>query len=137
MNKPFALLVVALLAANSAQADQDDFRCFKSVGGKNALKLQFVFQANGLGYVIYQGGSARIPVKMTKEKEVRGKAGSPSEFKTEWQETTPDGSGGTYAYTNEGSSVENFRYFRKDGKVFKFEEDTSAMADNGCAWARK
>jgi hypothetical protein len=140
MNKLICVLVIVFFAAGFATADQNDFRCFKSVGLKNILRIQFVFPSGNedTGYVIYKGGSARIPVKRIKEKELRrGPAGRPSEFETQWREITPDETGGTYIYVSQGAIIDNFRYIRKDGKIFKFDEDIDASDDNGCTWATK
>ncbi len=128
------------LAASSALADQNDFRCLKSVGLKNTLKIQFTFRSDldGTGYVIYQGGSGPIPVTRRMEKELkRVPGGRPSAFEAQWQETASDGTGGTYVFISQGALIDNFRYIRKDGKIFKFVEDLDASADNGCEWATK
>ena len=140
MNRVIGVLVIVLFASSSAVADQDNFRCYKSVGLKNTLRIQFVIQSDNdsVGYVIYEGGSARIPVKRLKEKELkRLPGGRPSVFETRWQETTSDGTGGTYVYVSQGAIVDNFRYIRNDGKIFRFVADLGASADNGCAWVTK
>jgi hypothetical protein len=140
MNRLIGSLVIVFFAASSAMADQNDFRCLKSVGLKNPLRIQFVFQSdnNDIGYVIYKGGSARIPVKKLKEKELKKiPGGRPSEFETQWREVTSDETGGTYEYISQGALIDNFRYIRKDGKIFKFVEDLDASTDNGCAWDKK
>jgi len=140
MYRFIGVLLIVFFATSSALADQNDFRCFKSVGLKNTLRLQFVFQSDNddIGYVIYKGGSARIPVKRQKEKELRRlPGGRPSEFETQWREITSDETGGTYVYVSQGAIIDNFRYIRKDGKIFKFTEDLNASAENGCAWATK
>ena len=140
MNRLIGVLVPGFLAAGSAMAGQDDFRCLKSVGLKNTLRIQFVLQSGNddVGYVIYKGGSARIPIRNLKEKELkRGPEGRPSEFETQWEEMTSDGTGGRYAYISQGALIDNFRYIRKDGKIFKFVEDVDSSTDNGCAWATK
>jgi len=140
MNRLIGVLVIGFFAASSAVADQIDFRCYKSVGLKNTLRIQFVIQSDNddAGYVIYEGGSARIPVKRLKEKELkRLPGGRPSVFETQWREITSDGSGGTYVYVSQGAIVDNFRYIRNDGKIFRFVADLDASADNGCAWVTK
>jgi len=137
MNRLIGVLVIVFLAAGSAMADQNDFRCLKSVGLKNTLRLQFVFQSDkdDVGYVIYHNGSKPIPVKRLKEKELkRGPGGRPSAFENQWQEVTSDGTGGTYVFVSQGAMIDNFRYIRKDGKIFRFVEDLDASADNGCKW---
>ncbi|MFZ1536386.1 MAG: hypothetical protein WAT23_03255 [Chromatiaceae bacterium] len=140
MKRLIGVLVFGMLVSSSARADQNDFRCFQSVGLKNTLRMQFVFQSDNddVSYVIYKGGSARIPLKRLKEKELKkGPGGRPSEFETQWEEITSDGTGGTYVYVSQGALIDNFRYIRKDGKIFKFVEDLDASTDNGCAWATK
>jgi hypothetical protein len=140
MNRLIGVLVIGFLAVSSAIADQNDFRCLKSVGLKNTLRIQFVFQSDkdDVGYVIYQNGSRPIPVKRLKEKELkRVPGGRPSEFETQWQEITSDGTGGTYVYVSQGALIDNFRYIRKDGKIFRFVEDPDASTDNGCEWRTK
>jgi hypothetical protein len=129
-----------LLLCGSALANENDFRCFKSIGLKKPLKLQFEFPAEGrsLGYVTYQNGGGKIPVKNINEKEVRVvRGGRPSEFKAEWEEVTPDNSGGKYIVVSEGARVYEFKYIRKkDGKIFKFEEDLESSGDKGCEWKK-
>lgn len=73
MSRIIAVLMIGFLGASFAMADQIDFRCLKSVGLKNTLRIQFVFQSDNddIGYVIYKGGSTRIPVKRLKEKELK------------------------------------------------------------------
>ena len=61
----------------------------------------------------------------------------PSQFEIGWTEITPDGNGGTYVFISQGAIIDNFRYMRKDGKVFRFEEDVDASGDNGCTWAKR
>lgn len=139
MNKLIGILFI-LLAASSAMADQNYFRCFRSVGLTKTLKIQFVFLSDNddSGYVVYQGGSAPIPVKKLDEKELkRVPGGRPSEFEIQWRETKSDGLGGTYAFVSQGALIDNFRYIRKDGKIFRFAEDVEASTGNGCEWAIK
>lgn len=148
MKKYFSVAVVAVLAATvffldaaCAISADNDFRCFKSVGLKNPLKLQFDFPSGNhdLGYVTYQNGSGRIPVKNINVKETREvPGGRPSEFKTEWQEVRPDNSGGKYIVISQGARVYEFKYIRKkDGKVFRFEEDIESSDKDGCDWNKK
>ncbi len=135
--KLFAILV-GVLACSAVFADQNDFRCLKSIGPKSPLRLQFVLRTDKPddGYVIYQNGSGSIPVKKLKVKELRrGPDGRPSEFETEWEEVTSDGGGGTYVVVSQGARINGFRYIRKkDGKTFKFEEDPDAVTEKGCDW---
>jgi hypothetical protein len=132
---------VCVLMCNSVVADETDFRCFKSIGLKSPLRLQFVIQADKdkLGYVSYQNGSGAIPVKLLKEKELKKvPGGGPSEFESQWQETTHDGTGGEYVVVSQGALISEFRYIRKkDGKVFQFEEDLDAVTEKGCDWNTK
>jgi len=139
MNKLFGVLI-AILVCTSVAADENDFRCLKSIGVKTPLRLQFVFQTDkpDVGYVIYQNGSRPIAVKKLKEREVRRvPGGRPSEFETQWREVTSDGTGGTYVFVSQGAHIDNFRYIRKDGKIFRFVEDLDASTDTGCEWATK
>jgi len=134
----FALLGFFLVG--SAIADPNDFRCLKSVGLKKTLRLQFTFPADSgdVGSVTYENGSGPISVRRVKEKELRRvPGGMPSQFEIGWTEITPDGNGGTYVFISQGAIIDNFRYMRKDGKVFRFEEDVDASGDNGCTWAKR
>ncbi len=92
-----------------------------------------------IGYVTYQNGSGRIPVKNINVKETREvPGGRPSEFKAEWQEVSPDNSGGKYIVISQGARVYEFKYIRKkDGKVFRFEEDIESSDEDGCDWNKK
>lgn len=134
-------LVVVVLLCKPAAAEDNEFRCLKSVGLKNPVNFQFTFRADkdDLGYVSYQRGAGRIQVKKTSEKELRRvPGGRPSEFETTWEEITPDGSGGSYVMVSQGARLYNFRYIRKkDGKVLKFEEDLEAFTDKDCNWKNR
>jgi hypothetical protein len=140
MNVIFSLLL-GLIMCNSSVAGEKDFRCLKSIGLKNPLRLQFVFQANNRneGYVLYQNGSGPIPVKLVSEKTIREVPdGRPWEFRTEWEEGGGNGSGGKYIIISQGAVISEFKYVRKkDGRIFSFEEDREASAGNGCEWNRK
>ncbi|PKN20341.1 MAG: hypothetical protein CVU71_00665 [Deltaproteobacteria bacterium HGW-Deltaproteobacteria-6] len=140
MNKLFGVLMV-ILVCTSAAAAENDFRCLKSIGVKTPLKLQFVFQTDkpDKGYVLYQNGSGPITVKLIKEREVRRvKGGGPSEFEAQWEEITSEGTGGKYIVVTQGARINEFRYIRKkDGKLFKFEEDTDAWTEKKCEWNKK
>jgi len=140
MNRLIGVLMIGFFAVSSAMADQNDFRCLKSIGLKNTLRLQFTIQSDkdDVGYVIYQHGRKPIPVKRLKERELkRAPGGRPSEFETQWQEVASDGTGGTYVYVSQGALIDNFRYIRKDGKIFRFVEDLDASADKSCVWGKK
>jgi len=140
MNKLFGVLI-ALLVCTSAAADVNDFRCLKSTGVQTPIRLQFVFQTDkpDVGYVIYQNGSKPIAVKKLKEREVQKVTGGrPSVTEAQWEEITSDGTGGKYVIVSQGARIYEFRYIRKkDGKLFKFEEDIEASTENGCEWSKK
>jgi hypothetical protein len=140
MNKLFGILISIIVCTSSA-ADVNDFRCLKSIGLKTPLRLQFVFQTDkpDMGYVIYQNGSQPIAVKIIKEREVqRVPGGRPSEIEAQWEEITSDGTGGKYIIVSQGARIYEFRYIRKkDGKIFKFEEDLDASTEDGCKWNKK
>ncbi|HEX7557135.1 MAG TPA: hypothetical protein VF338_10960 [Leptolinea sp.] len=123
------------------QQDVNDFRCLKSIGVKTPIRLQFVFNTDkpDVGYVIYQNGSRTIAVKMLKEREVRRVPGEgPSVIEAQWEEITSDGTGGKYIIVIQGARINEFRYSRKkDGKLFKFEEDVEAWTEKGCEWNKK
>ena len=130
--------LVGILLCNVAYANQNDFRCLKSVDQKTPLRVQFVFRTEkpDAGYVIYQNGSGPIPIKKVKAKELRREPGGrPSEFEQRWEEITSGGTGGTYVVVSQGARIYDFRYIRKrDGKIFKFEEDPNASSERGCEW---
>jgi hypothetical protein len=134
-------LLIGVLLCKPAAAEDNEFRCLKSVGLKNPVNFQFTFRADtgDLGYVSYQRGTGRIQVKKNSEKELRRvPGGRPSEFETTWEEITPDASGGSYVMVSQGARLYNFRYIRKkDGKVLKFEEDPEAFTDKGCDWKNR
>ena len=137
---PLFVVVTGMLLCKPVFADESDFRCLKSIGLKNPVRLQFTFQSgkDDLGYVSYQRGSGRMQVKKISEKELRRASGRPSEFEMTWQEITQDGSGGRYIMVVQGAQIYDFRYIRKnDGKTLKFEEDRDAFSEKGCNWMRK
>ena len=134
-------IIFGVLLCSEALADKNDFRCFKSVGLKKPLKLQFDYPSvnQELGYVTYKNGSGKIPVKNINEKETRRVlSGGLPEFKTEWQEVTPDNSGGKYIVVSRGALTYGFNYIRKNGgAIFKFEEDLESSGEKGCEWNEK
>lgn len=140
MKKLIGLALGAFLCSH-ALADENDFRCLKSIGLKKPIRLQFAFPTDrdARGYVAYQGGTGRIAVKRTQERELREvPGGRPSEFETLWVEMTRDEPGGTYVLVTQGARLTEFRYIRKkDGKVFRFEEDLASSGEEGCEWNRK
>lgn len=133
--------VIGIFLGKPVFADEGDFRCLKSVGLKNPVRLQFTFRGDqdDLGYVTYQRGSGRIQVKKIREKELRQvPGGRPSEFEMIWEEITPDGSGGRYVMVIQGARIYGFKYIgKKDGKVLKFEEDVDAFGEKGCNWTKQ
>ena len=113
-----------------------DFRCVKSIGLKSPLRLQFVIQADKdkLGYVSYQNGSGAIPVKLLKEKELKKvPGGRPSEFESQWQETTHDGTGGEYVVVSQGALISEFRYNqkKKTGRYFSSKKTLTQLQRRG------
>ena len=130
-----------ILLCKPVAADDNDFRCLKSIGLKNPVRLQFTLRAdkNDLGYVTYQRGSGRIQVKKISEKELRQvPGGRPSEFEMTWEEITPDGPGGRYVMVIQGARIYDFSYMgKKSGKAMKFEEDLEAFSEKGCNWIRQ
>jgi hypothetical protein len=133
--------VLGVLLCSSALAEEYDFRCFRSVGLKSPLKLQFDLPTGNqeLGYVTYEKGSGKIPVKFITVEETRPvPGGRPSEFKAEWEEVTPDNSGGKYIVVSQGARVYEFKYIRKkDGRIFNFEEDLESSGERKCEWNKK
>jgi hypothetical protein len=137
MKRRLAILLLLIVAAPAVWADQDTVRCLRSIGLKTPLRLQLGIssETDDRGYVLYQGGSGRIPLKLLKVTELRKVyGGRPSEFETQWVEMPPSGSGGRYIYINQGAIIDDFRYIRKDGRVFKFVDDPDAYADDRCTW---
>lgn len=133
-------VVTGLFLCSPVFADENDFRCLKSIGLKNPVRLQFTFQSgkDDLGYVTYQRGSGRMQVKKISEKELRRvPGGRPSEIEMTWQEITPDGPGGRYVMVIQGARIYDFSYMgKKSGKAMKFEEDLEAFSEKGCDWIR-
>lgn len=137
--KIFFALLTGLLLCTSAVADDNDFRCFKSIGLKNPIRLQFTFPStdHGLGSVSYQNGSGPIAVKQTAEKTLREVPnGRPWVFENVWTEVEPKGAGGRYVFVIQGAVISDFQYVRKDKKTFRFEEDLDATGDDGCNWKK-
>lgn len=137
----FFAVMTGIFLCKPVFADENDFRCFKSIGLKKPVRLQLTFQSgkDDLGYITYQRGSGRIQVKKTSEKELRRvPGGRPSEFEITWQEMTPDSSGGRYVMVVQGARIYDFRYTgKKGGKVLKFTEDLDAFGEKGCSWMGK
>lgn len=131
---------IILFLCKPVAADENEFRCLKSVASKNPVQLQFTFEAgkDDLGYVTYQRGSGRIQVKKISDKELRRvPGGRPSELEWVWEEITPDGPGGRYVMVIQGARIYDFKYTaKKNGKTLKFEEDLEAFTEKGCRWTR-
>ena len=135
-----AVALVALVGCAGANAlEPDQFRCFKSVDQPHPIRLEFVVSdgPQHASYVIYEHGDGRIPLDVLGEKTLAASAqGRPDEIESRWRETGPDG-GGEYVMVSQGAVVSDFRYVRKrDGKTFRFEEDTAASGVHGCTWRR-
>ncbi len=138
MKRRLAVLLLLIATAPPVRADQDNVRCLRSIGLNTPLRLQLGLssESDAGGYVLYQGGSGRIPLKLLKVTELRRVyGGRPSEFETQWVEMPPSGSGGRYVYVNQGAIIDDFRYIRRDGRVFSFVDDPDAYADDRCTWA--
>ena len=120
MKPLFGFLCVALLCGTAfAQDDQNEIRCLKSLGPKNPVPLQVEFPSpNQLGYVTYEHGNRRIPVKQLDMKETQKVSGRPSFYTLKFEEVTPDHSGGIYTLVTQGAMVEDAEYKRNDGKLF-------------------
>lgn len=137
-------LVLVLLAVGTlspaAQAGPDDFRCFKSVGIEPPVRLEIVFPDahDQDGYVLYERGGRKIPiVEVASNLAAPMPMNRPGEFVSTFRETATNGSGGEYVMTSQGAVVYDFRYIRRrDGKVFRFEEDVQASGEQACTWVR-
>lgn len=128
---------ILLCSTAPAQSDQAEIRCLKSVGLKNPIRLQFEFpDTDQLGYVIYEHGTGKIPIKQLQTKEIQKVEGRPSFYALKFEEVTPDHSGGVYTVVTQGAMIEDAEYRRKDGKVFHFEDDTPALGEKGCMWKK-
>ncbi len=140
MKKLSGVLFASLLCGN-AWAGEDDFRCLVSVGMKNPIRLQFVFPGDNsdIGHVTYQNGSGALPVKRISERTVEEvPGGRPWLFESVWEENAKDGGGGKYVIQTQGARIEEFKYIRKkDGRVFKFEEDPYSTGEEKCEWKAK
>jgi hypothetical protein len=134
MNRLAFGLIGALICGHAMAAG--DFRCLRSAGPGNPIRLQFDIESDHAGSVTYQKGSGPIPIKLLKEQErTRGPNGRPSEFAATWQEMTPDGPGGTYVVVSQGALISQFRYVRKsDGRSISFQDDPDSVTDEGCTW---
>ena len=135
----FVVFATSTLAP-TAHAGPDDFRCFKSIGVKPPIRLEIVFPDahDRGGYVLYEHGSAKIPIVNVKTSLAAPMPKDrPGEFLSTFREAAADGPGGEYVMTSQGAVVEDFRYIRKrDGKVFRFQEDTQASGEDACTWTR-
>jgi hypothetical protein len=135
----FGFVCAALLCnAAFAQDDQNEIRCLKSVGLKKPIRLQFEFPGakQELGSVIYEHGSGKISVKQLETKETEKVSGRPSFFTVKFEEVVPDHSGGVYTLVTQGAMVLDAEYKRKDGKIFHFDDDTTALGEKGCMWKK-
>lgn len=139
--RPLLLVLLATSTlAPAAMAGPDDFRCFKSVGVTPPIRLEIVFpDANDKGgYVLYEHGSGKIPiVNVATDLAAPMPKDRPGEFVSKFREAAADGPGGEYVMTSQGAIVGDFHYIRKrDGKVFRFQEDAQASGAEACTWTR-
>lgn len=135
--KKLNLLLACLIFSHPGFADENDFRCLKSIHLKKPVKLQFIFPQdnNKTGSVIYQNGNAPITVKLATEKTIeKVPNGRPWVIQAVWDEIGKDGSTGKYLITSQAADIIEFKYVRKDGKVFLFEVDDAASTEDGCKW---
>jgi len=138
MKRGLAFLLLLIVAAPPVSADQDNVRCLRSVGEIPLLMIQFGLKSDSdsSAYVLYQGSRGPIPLKLLKVKELRRvDGGRPSEFETQWVETTATPTAGRYVYTNQGALIDDFQYIRKDGRVFRFVDDSDVLDAGRCSWA--
>ncbi len=137
MKKTLFLLLMGLAFCNPIFADENDFRCLKSIHQKKPIKLKFTFPQDNqkTGSVIYQNGKSPIPVKLKVEKTIEEVPnGRPWVIQSVWEESAKEGNAGNYSITSQGADIIEFKYVRKDGKVFLFEVDDDASTENGCRW---
>lgn len=136
--KNLIILLLCAYACADATASENEVRCLKSIGIENPIRLRFDFPLDDgkIAYVTYQKGSGKIQLKNTNTRENRtAPSGRPSEFETEWLETNAGNTGGKYLIKTQGARIYDFKFIRKrDGKVFKFEEDLDAVDANVCLW---
>lgn len=131
-------LSVLFLGVN-AYADENNFRCFVSVGTKAPIRLQMNLPFNGHpGQATYQKGTGPIDLKLISEKELeRVPGGRPSLMEMVYEEILKDGTGGKYVWDAQGAVTVGFKYVRKkDGKEIKFEENQDLQGENNCEWDR-
>ncbi len=138
MKRGMAVLLVLFTAASPVRAGQDNVRCLRSIGVEPLQRLQFGLRASSdsSAYALYQGSPGPIPLKLLQVKELRRvEGGRPSEFETQWIEATAPESAGRYVYTNEGSSIDDFQYIRRDGSIVRFVDDADVLEVGRCSWA--
>jgi hypothetical protein len=126
------------VAAPAVSADQDNVRCLRSIGENPLLRIQFGLKSDSdsRAYVLYQGSRGPIPLTLLKVTELRRvDGGRPSEFETQWIETPSTRRAGRYVYTNQGTLIDDFHYIRKDGRIFKFVDDSDVLDAGRCTWA--
>ncbi|WP_323205113.1 hypothetical protein [Synechococcus sp. BA-132 BA5] len=137
MTRRLPFLFLLIVAASPASADQFNIRCLTSVGLTTPLRIQLGLpsDSDGGGYVLYQGGSGPIPLKMLKVTELRRVyGGRPSEMETQLVEITPAGAAGRYVFTSQGAIIDDFRSIRKDGSLVKFVDDPDELGTGRCSW---
>lgn len=131
----FLALALVACACGQAQAGPDDFRCFVSIGHQPPIRLEIDFTSADGGHVTYERGHGTIPVVLAEDKAIQSTRDRPDETMMRWKEDEAKGAGGEYVMISQGARVSDFRYIRKrDGKVFRFEEDLQASGENACTW---
>ncbi|WMW82039.1 hypothetical protein RF679_07060 [Undibacterium cyanobacteriorum] len=136
MNK-ILVLVFGLALNHVANANENNFRCLQSINLNKPIKLQFNYPQDSekTGLVTYGNSALSIPVRLKSEKTIREVPnGQPWLFQSTWEEITNAGIGGRYVITSQAADIYEFKYVRKDGKVFMFKVNIDASTENGCQW---
>jgi hypothetical protein len=113
-------------------------RCYISTRRDSPIRLRFSYRNPNKGaYVKYEKGSGPIRVRLSKEERIpRSPGQTPSISIAEWEEVFDSQVGGTYVEKQEGGTLLEFKYIRKDGKEFTFENDFKSSTGKDCTWER-
>lgn len=128
------LIIFSLGISSPLYANQQTVvGCFSN--GTTNLKFTEIFRKDAvLGYVLYEKGSAFIPLAFVSKTEETFD-GRPSEFTYTWSEVINGKVKGAYVVSTQGAVFNDFYYKSDAGKIIRFKENIAVLENNmGCKW---
>lgn len=127
-------IILLLLMPSSLYASQQTIvGCFSN-GTTNLKFTEIISKEASLGYILYEKGSAFIPLAFVGRTEEVFE-GRPSEFTYTWREVIKGQVNGTYVVSTQGAVFNDFYYKSDAGKIIRFKENIAVLTDDmNCKW---